>query len=209
MAALDDPEEAFSASGHRLQAGSGWLQLYRLDESLRGFEMLIASSNNRAVENVSAELPSLAAVAEDAPDLRYFKPLADGLLQAESWGAIAAVLGNGSNRAAFKDRFWWNVDTGLFAYLKAVDGRGPEVEDTDGGKRPPVIVTEMDPPVDRRDALRRWQAGRRGTALRPAGDSGILAAFFSGLVGLISEPLRRASYPSRQCSTILHWTSIL
>lgn len=160
MAALNDPEEAFSASGHKLQAGSGWLHLYRLDESLRGFEMLLASSNNRAVENVSAELPAIAAVAEDAPDLRYFKPLADGLLQAEAWGAIAAVLGNGSNRAAFKDRFWWNVDTGLFAYLKAVDGRRPEVEEPDGGKRPPVIVALMDPPVDRRDSLRRWQAAR-------------------------------------------------
>lgn len=160
MAAMDDPEEAFSASGHKLQAGSGWLHLYRLDERLKGFEMLIASSNNKAVENVSAELPALGAVAEDAPDLRYFKPLADGLLQAEGWGAIAAVLGNGSNRAAFKDRFWWNVDTGLFAYLKAVDGRRPEVEEPDGSKRPPIIVTALDPPVDRREALRRWQAAR-------------------------------------------------
>ena len=74
--------------------------------SLKGFEMLIASSNNKAVENVSAELPALGAVAHDAADLRYFKPLADGLLRSESWGAIAAVLGNSANRSAFKDRFW-------------------------------------------------------------------------------------------------------
>lgn len=160
MAALEDPEKAFSASGHKLQAGSGWLQLYRLDKSLKGFEMLIASSNNKAVENVSAELPALGAVADDAPDLRYFKPLADGLLGAESWGAIAAVLGNGANRAAFKDKFWWDPDTGLFNYLKAVDGRKPEVEQADGSKRSPIIVTKLNPPVERREALRRWQMAR-------------------------------------------------
>jgi hypothetical protein len=160
MAALDDPEKAFSPSGHKLQAGNGWLQLYRLDKTLKEFEMLIASSNNKAVENVSAELPALGAVADDAPDLRYFKPLADGLLGAESWGAIAAVLGNGANRAAFKDKFWWDPDTGLFSYLKAVDGRKPEIEQADGSKRPPIIVTELHPPVERREALRRWQAAR-------------------------------------------------
>ncbi|MEN3748696.1 AAA domain-containing protein [Sphingomonas sp. HF-S3] len=160
MAALDDPEKAFSPSGHKLKAGNGWLQLYGLDKALKGFEMLIASSNNKAVENVSAELPALGAVADDAPDLRYFKPLADGLLGAESWGAIAAVLGNGANRGAFKDKFWWDPDTGLFNYLKAVDGRKPEVEQPDGSKRPPTIVTELNPPVERREALRRWQAAR-------------------------------------------------
>jgi len=160
MAALDDPEKAFSSSGHKLKAGDGWLHLYRLDKSLKGFEMLIASSNNKAVENVSAELPALGAVAHDAADLRYFKPLADGLLGSESWGAIAAVLGNATNRSAFKNSFWWDPETGLFTYLKAVDGRKPEIVLPDGTKRPPVIVSELDPPTDRREALRRWQAAR-------------------------------------------------
>lgn len=157
MAAMDDPEQAFSSSGHRLKAGNGWLHLYRIDQRLKGFEMLIASSNNKAVENVSAELPALGALAEDASDLRYFKPLSDGLLGSESWGAIAAVLGNAGNRNTFKERFWWNADTGLFGYLKAVDGRAPQVELPNGQSRPPVIVTELDPPVERRDALRRWK----------------------------------------------------
>jgi hypothetical protein len=77
MAGLDDPERAFAPSGHKLKVRNGWLQMYRLSNELKGFEMLIASSNNKAVENVSMELPALGAVAEDAVDLRYFKPLAE------------------------------------------------------------------------------------------------------------------------------------
>ncbi|WP_337185546.1 ATP-binding protein [Phenylobacterium sp.] len=160
MAAFDDPETAFSVSGEKLKPGGAWVHLYRLDPRLKGFEMLVASSNNKAVENVSGELPALNAVAKDATRLRYFKPLADGLLDQENWGAIAGVLGNASNRAAFKDRFWWTPDTGLFSYLKAVDGRKPEIDLPGGGKRPPRIVAELDPPVERREALGRWRAAR-------------------------------------------------
>ncbi|KTT96642.1 DEAD/DEAH box helicase [Sphingomonas sanguinis] len=160
MASFDDPEKAFTASGAKLNLGGAWLHLYRLDPRLKGFEMLVASSNNKAVENVSGELPAIGAVADDAPRLRYFKPMADGLLGQESWGAIAAVLGNAGNRSAFKDRFWWTEDTGLFSYFKAIDGRKPEIRLPDGTTRPPRIVSDLDPPLDRRAALRRWQAAR-------------------------------------------------
>lgn len=160
MAGFDDPEKAFTPSGAKLNLGGAWIHLYRLDPRLKGFEMLVASSNNKAVENVSGELPAMGAVADDAPGLRYFKPMADGLLGGESWGAIAAVLGNAGNRSAFKDRFWWTEDTGLFGYFKAIDGRKPEISLPDGTKRPPRIVSDLDPPLDHRTALRRWQAAR-------------------------------------------------
>lgn len=160
MAAFDDPEKAFIPSNLQLNLGGAWIHLYQLDPRLRGFEMLVASSNNKAVENVSRELPAIGAIARDATDLRYFTPLSDGMLGEESWGAIAAVLGNAANRNAFKDRFWWADDTGLFSYLKAIDGRQPLIALPDGGTRPPRIVSELDPPLDRHDAMRRWQTQR-------------------------------------------------
>lgn len=86
MAKFDDPEEAFEHSGQRLKAGDGWIHLYRLNRSLCGYEMLVASSNNKAVENVSAEIPGLSAIADDAPELRYFKTLSDALHRSETWG---------------------------------------------------------------------------------------------------------------------------
>jgi AAA domain len=166
MASFDDPAAAFTNSGQRISAGNAWLHLYRLDERLKGFEMLVASSNNKAVENVSAELPGLNAIADDATDLRYFKAVSDGLLNRETWGLIAAVLGNAQNRSAFRQGFWWDSELGLSTYLAHASGT-PQIVDVLNergeiiGQRPPLIVTQEDPPRDTRDALQRWQRARR------------------------------------------------
>ena len=166
MAGFDDPGEAFRHSGEKLKAGNAWLHLYALDPKLCGFEMLVASSNNKAVENVSAELPSLGSIAEDAPNLRYFKTLSDTLRDAESWGLVAAVLGNAGNRSRFRQAFWWDDDRGLRRYLAAATGAPQVVEETDPAtgetrRRPPRIVEAEEAPRDRDEALRRWKAARK------------------------------------------------
>ena len=166
MAGYDDPAEAFSNSGQRLGVGNGWLHLYQLDARLKGFEMLIASSNNKAVENVSAELPGSDAVAGDAHDLRYFKVLSDGLLEEDTWGLIAAVLGNARNRSAFRNGFWWDDEIGMARYLAHAAGTPQFIEITDEEgkvieKRAPRIVTEENAPRDPRHAQQRWQAARK------------------------------------------------
>jgi hypothetical protein len=165
MAGFDDPAEAFSHSGERLRVGHGWLHLYRLDPRLKGFEMVVASSNNKAVENVSAELPALKAISEDAEDLRYFKTLSDALRQHETWGLVAAVLGNAANRGRFKRTFWWDDDVGLATYLAEAAGTPQLIEVTDPETdvrqtRPPRIVSEEKPPQNHKNALQRWQQAR-------------------------------------------------
>ncbi|MFA7306025.1 MAG: ATP-binding protein [Hyphomicrobium sp.] len=166
MADYDNPADAFTSSGQRLSVGNAWLHLYQLDTRLKGFEMLIASSNNRAVENVSAELPGRDAIAADASDLRYFKTLSDGLLEEDTWGLVAAVLGNAQNRSAFRNGFWWDNDIGMARYLAHAAGTPQfiEITDEDGKvieKRAPRIVTEEDAPRDPRHAQQRWQAARK------------------------------------------------
>lgn len=165
MAGYDDPADAFTYTNEKLNVGAGWLHLYRLDERLRGFEMLVASSNNKAVENVSAELPGLGAVASDAPGLSYFRSLSDGLLQSETWGLIAAVLGNAQNRNAFRNKFWWDKDIGLSTYLAHAGGTPQvfEIKNDQGevtGTRPPIVVSAENAPRDHRQALQRWQKAR-------------------------------------------------
>ncbi|MFD9690966.1 AAA domain-containing protein [Kitasatospora sp. NPDC059088] len=80
-----------------------------LDPKLTGYEIVVTSSNNGAVENVTAELPGAAALDEywhDGPD--HFSDLASALLDgAPAWGLVAAVLGNKANRTKFAQRFWW------------------------------------------------------------------------------------------------------
>lgn len=156
MATYADPETAFETTGLRLKVGSGWIHLYELDEALRGFEIVVASSNNKAVENVSAELPGISSIAEDASQLRYFQTVSDSVHQRETWGLVAAVLGNAQNRSNFKQRFWWDDDTGLSSYLRAVAGSLPMDEDAER----PTIVEEEDPPLTHAAALKRWQTAR-------------------------------------------------
>ncbi|MBW8877341.1 MAG: DNA2/NAM7 family helicase [Acidobacteria bacterium] len=165
MSAFDDPSTALIHSGERINLGQSWLHLYRLDSRLKGFEMIVASSNNKAVENVSAELPGLKAVADDAPDLRYFKTLSDTVFERETWGLIAAVLGNAKNRSRFKNIFWWNKDVGLSTYLAEVSGTPQIFEEIDpetGARstRPPRIITAENPPRSQDEALRRWRQAR-------------------------------------------------
>lgn len=165
MCRFNDPEEAFKNSNQRLRVGEGgWLHLYQLNADLRGFEMIVASSNNKAVENVSAELPAMGAVADDAGGLRYFKTLSDALHEAPTWGAIAAVLGNAQNRSWFKQTFWWDDEVGLSNYLRAAAGFPVLISDEEGQgcpQRVPRIIRSEGPPVTREDALRRWNAARK------------------------------------------------
>ncbi|HEX4955232.1 MAG TPA: AAA domain-containing protein [Thermoanaerobaculia bacterium] len=165
MMAFDDPATAFSHAGEKLKAGTTWLHLYRLDLRLRGFEILVASSNNKAVENVSAALPALEAIAEDATDLRYFSTLSDVLFDRETWGLGAAVLGNATNRGRFSKLFWWDKEVGLSTYLAEAAGTPQLVETKDlktGEIRThrPRIVVEERPPQNHDGALRRWKKAR-------------------------------------------------
>jgi hypothetical protein len=159
----DDPEDAFKPSGQKLKCGNAFIHLYRLDQEVRGHEIIVASSNNKAVENVSVELPSSSAIAKDAHNLRYFKAISDAVLEKETWGAITAVLGNAQNRANFRKKFWWDDETGMQRYLQQVSGNPQLItEKTESGtcQRPPLIIQKEKPPENHEEALERWKAAK-------------------------------------------------
>ncbi len=167
MCAFDDPGTAFPASGAKPKVGNATVPIHRVDQRIRGFEMLVASSNNKAVENVSRELPALKAIAADATTLRHFKTVADNVSgDVEAWGLIAAVLGNASNRFTFREAMWTDQDRGMRAYLAEVAGSPQWFEEPDPAnpgkmrKRRPVVVEGEDPPRNRTEALRRWREAR-------------------------------------------------
>ncbi|MER6363217.1 ATP-binding protein [Kitasatospora sp. NPDC001527] len=111
MASFERPEDAFVGRAWRGKDRQGRHARFvaALDPRLTGHEIVVTSSNNGAVENVTAELPGAAALDEywhDGPD--HFSDLASALLDgAPAWGLVAAVLGNKSNRTKFAQRFWW------------------------------------------------------------------------------------------------------
>src|SRR5260370_11776610 len=117
MASFDDPEKAFTKTAERVPAGDrGFYNYHSLSASLKGHEVIVASSNNKAVENVSKELPATKAIGVSPEDLNYFKSISDavhgpskwdeadgdetGVDPVETWGLIAAVFGNKANRSA-------------------------------------------------------------------------------------------------------------
>jgi len=164
MAAYNKPSDAFTPTRQTLQRSGAKISLHKLDERLKGYEMVVASSNNKAVENVSAELPAMDAIAQDADDLRYFKTVSDNVLERESWGIIAAVLGNSSNRYLFSQGFWRDEENGLSTYLNHACGL-PQIvsepqEDGPPRKRNRQIIDREQPPANQRDAIKRWEAAR-------------------------------------------------
>ncbi|NKY87624.1 DEAD/DEAH box helicase [Nocardia veterana] len=109
LATLKDPRDAFSKAAleWRTEDSKRTRKFHPLIPELTGFEMVVASANNGAVENITLEVPATKAIhRESFPDADYWSGPATLLADTECWGAIAARLGNRSNRSEFVDRFW-------------------------------------------------------------------------------------------------------
>ncbi len=173
---FDDPDKAFIPTGQRFQAGGDGavLQLFALDPRIKGFELLVASSNNKVVENVSRELPAGRGVA---PGTRYFASIAKVLMygddprhapaspQDEPWGLMAAALGNSRNRRDFQQRFWSHPDYGFATYLAAARGLDVSREQPAGEGQPPGMVlpriVAAERPLSGEAAVRQWNRARK------------------------------------------------
>ncbi len=110
LVCYDDPKTAFISlkdeRGEAKKIQNSWVNT--LSPELCGFGIVVASSNNGAVENISKELPDKTAVDQSFWRLDgagYFKEVAERIHGSESWGLISAVLGNSSNRFEFSTKF--------------------------------------------------------------------------------------------------------
>ncbi|CAO3424560.1 AAA domain-containing protein [Azospirillum argentinense] len=112
LAGFANPEQAFV---DRQRVKNSNYPVWRLDDRLLGFEMVVASSNNGAVENVTREVPGIGAIDPrwlDEAD--HFRAVADvvqapddePLRTGQCWGLLGAVLGNKENRSTFARKFW-------------------------------------------------------------------------------------------------------
>ncbi|WP_019561985.1 DEAD/DEAH box helicase [Caldimonas manganoxidans] len=125
--ALAQFNKASDALGKTIQVefhGEQPCKVRPLHESLVGFEMVVASSNNAAVENISRDLPKAKALGkatwrhpDGTPRISYLRPVACNLAARtakgdyaalapddEPWGLLACALGKKANRTAFADR---------------------------------------------------------------------------------------------------------
>lgn len=109
LARLDSPAQAFTGSPHVHNVDGRRHVVHQLVDALTGYEMVVASANNGAVENITQEIPALSALPEEwHEDASYLREPATSLSEGEPvWGAVAARLGRRSHRTDFVERFWW------------------------------------------------------------------------------------------------------
>jgi hypothetical protein len=106
-----DPQQIFTTTEH-IQIGQKTITYHDIHPDVRGFGILVASSNNGAVANVSLEMPELSALSEpwrSSMGVDYFSELATEIIHKPAWGLIAARLGNATLRGEFT-KFWFGVD---------------------------------------------------------------------------------------------------
>lgn len=120
LASLTKADDAFvkKAFTVRFKGDSSTVQLRPLIDSLTGFEMVVASTNNAAVENISVDLVKRKALGEQWRNFGYLQPIAHNMAIQQTkrggispdgdqmpWGLISCALGNATNRRRFNERF--------------------------------------------------------------------------------------------------------
>lgn len=118
MAGFSDPLHAFVGSAEI--EGSPW-RYQQLNQKLHGLGLVVASSNNGAVENVIKDLPKLTGPMS-AAGATYFRVVAESIATGymgkdvapirevgSAWGLIAALLGSSEKKRAFLSRFWFEA----------------------------------------------------------------------------------------------------
>ncbi len=147
LADARSPQKFFSSSVRKAWYSAEYdsaQTYYHVDEALLGYEIVVASSNNGAVENVTKEIPSLESMAPDrAAAIDFFKSFGDALLSSGAWGSGAAALGNGRNKNAFVQTTFFGTTkkndyidyVGLINELKEASGRDQEAVVAEWNKR--------------------------------------------------------------------------
>jgi hypothetical protein len=109
LSQLTSTRDAFPGPGYPWQPGTFRHTITPPSPALTGYEMVVTSSNNGAVENVTTEIPGRNGIADrwrsDAAAVDYFADTAGD----EAWALIAARLGNRANCSDFTRQFWWNA----------------------------------------------------------------------------------------------------
>lgn len=137
LAKLRSPGAAFTGARRTWRSGRYTRSIALWATKFSGFEVVVASSNNGAVENVTAEVPAAEAIdASWTTAVDYYRDLATQVLGRPAWALVAARLGNKANRSDFVNRFWYGGDDG--------DGDGP------GGM---LAMLKASAPVDWRRAV--------------------------------------------------------
>ena len=152
LAKLKSPKDAFVNRAVIDRPDGMTARLRGPRDELTGFEIVVASSNNAAVENITKELPALNAIGEKWHEADgYFRAQATAFLNqpdvndrsgkkkpkkapSQAWGLLAVPLGNAANRRRFNDWFRWDRD-GMYQHLTRLAPSKPPMQDWTEAKK--------------------------------------------------------------------------
>lgn len=139
LSKFKNPKDGFKYE-KKIKLNNNSFNFYRLDNKLKGFSIVVASSNNAAVENISRELPMKSQVmrgsnlenkeySQITEELDYYREIASLVVNNEddikkinkelAWGLFSAPLGKGANINRF---FGQLLDTKKANILAKMDG---------------------------------------------------------------------------------------
>lgn len=109
LATLRRASDGFASNAREASNDGGKEQVaFKLNPSLYGFEIVVASSNNGAVENVTLELPQRDKIDESwLPEAEHFADLGKLLTDKPAWGLISGALGSKARRTKFVERYFY------------------------------------------------------------------------------------------------------
>jgi hypothetical protein len=124
LASLATAADAFEGNEYTVvYFGNETSYIRALKSALIGFEMVVASTNNVAVENISRDLPKVDSLREPWRSETYLQSVAYKVAAQRNerkfvklasgdvpWGLISCVLGKSRNRSTFKERFVFMED---------------------------------------------------------------------------------------------------
>lgn len=108
MIKFDETAKAFRMLKEEKKSGKFIPFIYQPDASICDGGIVVASSNNGAVENISKELPLKKEVGSYVEQLGFFREVSESCINPDNWGLIAAVMGNKKNRRKFIESIWSN-----------------------------------------------------------------------------------------------------
>lgn len=130
LSQFKNAQEAFIGKHALSFESSDLILISELDPSLLGYEMLVVSSNNTAVQNLSKELPLRSQLDSAFHHASYLEPIATKILGAkegEVWGLISASLGNRENCRHFVENVFMQTSevqgaSRIWEWIEEYDG---------------------------------------------------------------------------------------
>jgi hypothetical protein len=179
IAALDRPAALFED-----KIGVAGKSFFPLKASVvAGTSIVVASTNNNAVKNITQELPARKKIADEYGPVDYFAGVMAEIFKAQKvvddndqplqgWGVIAAALGNAGNRRSFAQGFFRED---YVPRVETAEAPGEDAEPTQqqaeesagatpAAALPPSMkqLLEVAADADYRRHQEEWQTAKRG-----------------------------------------------